>query len=498
MEVQEKSSRIVVSLTAKLENFVGDSAYCEIEIQENVKSRWEPLGSSETIPACNEFVWQERFQVNYKFQSQQLLKFSIFQLNGNESSLFALKTIELSKVLHPTNTIGLDCGTLVLACEEVLESKKKVFMVLSGKNLADLDVFSKSDPYIIIFRRNNEIWSKIHESKVVQDNCNPEWELITMDYSHFCNCDPSTLIKVECFDYDSQKCSELIGICEFPVSEIHPNKEFIFRNPNKIEHNEAKITGYLCVNQYELVEEASFIDHLRQGMNLNLTVAIDYTSSNGIVTDVNSLHHIKEGELNEYEQAIEVFGAFLSEYDSDHKYPVFGFGGIPNWIGQVSHAFPLTKNPENPYCEGYEEILKLYRSTIHDIELHGPTHFSEIISKQIQIVNNSDKNLYHILLMLTDGDIHDYQETVDLIVAASTMPISILIIGIGYEHFLQQKALDGDKYALVDSHGKKAARDIVQFLPFRNYKQDLNLLSREALMEIPTQLMTYMKIRNSQ
>ena len=38
---------------------------------------------------------------------------------------------------------------------------------------------------------------------------------------------------------------------------------------------------------------------------------------------------------------------------------------------------------------------------------------------------------YYVLLILTDGKINDYEDTVDLIVKASTLPLSILFVGVG-------------------------------------------------------------------
>lgn len=38
---------------------------------------------------------------------------------------------------------------------------------------------------------------------------------------------------------------------------------------------------------------------------------------------------------------------------------------------------------------------------------------------------------YYVLLILTDGRINDYQDAVDLIVKASSLPLSILFVGVG-------------------------------------------------------------------
>ena len=64
----------------------------------------------------------------------------------------------------------------------------------------------------------------------------------------------------------------------------------------------------------------------------------------------------------------------------------------------------------------------------------------------IGVVNKSkDKQIYHILLILTDGEIHDMTQTKDIIVnEASELPMSIIIIGVGNEKFKMMKQLDSD------------------------------------------------------
>jgi len=62
---------------------------------------------------------------------------------------------------------------------------------------------------------------------------------------------------------------------------------------------------------------------------------------------------------------------------------------------------------------------------------------------------------------LTDGEISDMQETKNLIVSASSLPLSIIIIGVGNESFANMIELDGDDGVLRDSNGRAATRDIV-------------------------------------
>ena len=58
--------------------------------------------------------------------------------------------------------------------------------------------------------------------------------------------------------------------------------------------------------------------------------------------------------------------------------------------------------------------------------------------------------LYNVLLILTDGEIHDMKETKRKIVEASKLPCSIIIVGIGYHKFKKMIKLDSDYKVLTD------------------------------------------------
>ena len=54
-------------------------------------------------------------------------------------------------------------------------------------------------------------------------------------------------------------------------------------------------------------------------------------------------------------------------------------------------------------------------------------------------------NKYYILLLLTDGLINDMDNTIDQIVRATSLPISIIIVGVGNEDFTSM-----DVYAFIN------------------------------------------------
>ena len=60
---------------------------------------------------------------------------------------------------------------------------------------------------------------------------------------------------------------------------------------------------------------------------------------------------------------------------------------------------------------------------------------------------------YHVMLILTDGAIHDMRETKDLVYQLSQFPVSLIIIGVGNANFDMMEELDGDGRRLTNSVG---------------------------------------------
>lgn len=88
-------------------------------------------------------------------------------------------------------------------------------------------------------------------------------------------------------------------------------------------------------------------------------------------------------------------------------------------------------------------------------------------------------------MILTDGQTDDLQASIDDVVASSHLPLSIIIVGIGNADFKKMNILDNDDKSMVNSKGFKAIRDLVQFVPFNEFKNDPALLSKEVLAELP-------------
>ena len=157
--------------------------------------------------------------------------------------------------------------------------------------------------------------------------------------------------------------------------------------------------------------------------------------------------------------------------------------------------YPINFNTDDPNIHLIDNVLAECRKFITQIDLSGPIDFAPMIKNLNNEVKDNLRNgksmEYNILLILTDGQISDLPNTIDEMVEASFLPISVIIVGIGNGDFTSMDVLDADENPLYDRKGRKADRDLVQFVPFNIYKNEPAKLAEQVLEEIPRQVVEY-------
>ncbi|KFP82895.1 Copine-4, partial [Apaloderma vittatum] len=156
---------------------------------------------------------------------------------------------------------------------------------------------------------------------------------------------------------------------------------------------------------------------------------------------------------------------------------------------------------------GIQGVVEAYQSCLPKLQLYGPTNIAPIIQKVAKSAseetNTKEASQYFILLILTDGVITDMADTREAIVHASHLPMSVIIVGVGNADFSDMQMLDGDDGILRSPKGEPVLRDIVQFVPFRNFKHvntsvfyrflqaSPAALAKSVLAEVPNQVVDY-------
>uniref|UniRef100_A0A673JD78 Copine-3 n=1 Tax=Sinocyclocheilus rhinocerous TaxID=307959 RepID=A0A673JD78_9TELE len=448
----------------------------------DVDGNWVELARTETAVNNLNPVFGVKFQVDYHFEEVQKLKFAMFDEDKCSTQLY-----EHDFLGEFTCTLGVHHEMLRL-----LDKK---------------DFFGKSDPYLEFHKQGDDgKWMMVHRTEVIKNTLDPVWKPFTVPLISLCNGDVDRNIKVLCYDYDNDGGHDFIGEFQTTINKISEAQngvevEFECINPKKQKKKSYKNSGVIIVKSCKITRDYSFLDYILGGCQLMFTVGIDFTASNGNPREPSSLHYINPMGSNEYLSAIWAVGQIIQDYDTDKMFPALGFGAqlSPDW--KVSHEFAINFNPTNPFCSGVEGIVQAYSNCLPHIRFYGPTNFAPIINHvarfATQALQQDTAAQYFTLLIITDGVISDMDETRHAIVQAAKLPMSIIIIGVGNADFTAMEFLDGDSSALRSYTGEEAVRDIVQFVPFRDFRNaPKETLAKSVLAELPQQVTQYFKQRN--
>ncbi|XP_059093115.1 copine-9-like [Tigriopus californicus] len=383
--------------------------------------------------------------------------------------------------------------------QDHLAIKPTRFIMATAKlkiGVACENLSSKSGPFCTLMAKSNSQWKEVGRTEVIRNSSSPAWATkLELNY----NFERREKVKFVVQDQDMQ----LLGTLSVTLGTLVAAPGQVYRSI--IEEGSSK-KGYFIITTENVTPAAKkesienkFTSFIRNGTALNFAVAIDFTASNGEHLEPESLHYrSKPNGKNSYTEAVRALGQILEDYDADNLFPAFGFGAVVPPSQEVSHNFFLNQHPTNPECIGVEGIIAAYTETLAKVELFGPTFFAPVINYMAEVAKiNQDGRKYYVLLIITDGVIQDFKQTKSAIVNASHLPLSIIIVGVGEADFTEMEALDSDE-RLLQSNGRTASRDIVQFTELRRYaKENGNwkkaALAMDVLSEVPTQLVEWME-----
>nr|XP_012779376.2 copine-3 isoform X2 [Maylandia zebra] len=475
-------------------------------------NHWFEVGRTEKIENCLSPKFSKPIVLDYYFEMVQKLRFEVHDIDTENCSLQEadflgqlectlgqiVSSRKLTKPLVKKDKMPAGKGTITICAEEMTDNRVVAFEVAARK-LDKKDFFGKSDPFLEFYKQTETGWQLAHRTEVVKNNLNPVWRPFQIPIQSLCAGDVEKPIKIDCYDHNNSGDHDFIGTFQTSLSQIQQATEtfaaeFDCINSKKKEKKKGyKNSGIIVIKKSKIVRQYTFLDYIMGGCQINFTIAIDFTGSNGDPKFPQSLHYINPQGYNEYLAAIWAVGNVIQDYDSDKMFPAFGFGAQipPAW--QVNHEFPINFNPSNPFCAGVEGVVAAYQQCLPQVKLYGPTNFSPIINHVAQFgrqaLQQQTASQYFVLLIITDGVITDMDETRNAIVNASRLPMSIIIVGVGGADFSAMEFLDGDDGVLRSTTGENAMRDIVQFVPFRKFQNcPKELLAQSVLAEIPDQV----------
>uniref|UniRef100_A0A674J9M3 Copine 8 n=1 Tax=Terrapene triunguis TaxID=2587831 RepID=A0A674J9M3_9SAUR len=413
------------------------------------------FGRTEVIDNTLNPDFVRKFIMDYFFEERENLRFDLYDVDSKSPNLS--KHDFLGQVFCTLGEIvgsqgsrlekaiagipGKKCGTIIVTAEELNCCRDSVLMQFCANKLDKKDFFGKSDPFLVFHRSNEDgSFTICHKTEVVKNTLNPVWQAFKISVRALCNGDYDRTIKIEVYDWDRDGSHDFIGEFTTSYRELSRGQsQFNVYEVNILNFSLFILRKWIKLRTCNVcLSNWSIPICLFDRTQINFTVAIDFTNG----------------------------------------------------------------NPQNPYCNGIDGVMEAYYRSLKSVQLYGPTNFAPVINHVARYASSvKDGSQYFILLIITDGVISDMAQTKESIVNASKLPMSIIIVGVGPAEFDAMEELDGD-VVRVSSRGKYAERDIVQFVPFRDYIDrsgnhilSMARLAKDVLAEIPDQFLSYMRVR---
>ncbi|KAI4875934.1 hypothetical protein NFI96_034513, partial [Prochilodus magdalenae] len=374
------------------------------------QGQWTELDRTEVIKSNLNPVFAKVLMLDYYFEEVQKLRFEVYDIHGTHSigtrdddflggvectlgQIVAQKKMMKPLLLKYGKYAGK--STITIHAEEISGNNGYVELAFCAKKLDDKDLFSKSDPFLEIYRVNDDGTEQlVHRTEVIKNNLNPVWEPFKVSLISLCSCDEDRKLKCLVWDYDSRGKHDFIGefyatfkemqkvsggnkcvcavcvcyvcvcwcvccvcvccVCVLCVCAVCVCVLVTWEcvNPKyKLKKKNYKNSGLVILTELKLHRLYSFLDYIMGGCQIHFTVAIDFTASNGDPRNSCSLHYINPYQPNEYLKALIAVGEICQDYDSDKRFSALGFGARipPNY--EVSHDFAINFNPDDDECE---------------------------------------------------------------------------------------------------------------------------------------------------
>ncbi|XP_016343356.1 copine-8-like [Sinocyclocheilus anshuiensis] len=528
-----------------MDTFSKSDPICVLYIQGIGNKEWREFGRTEVIDNTLNPDFVRKFILDYFFEERQNLKFDLYDVDSKSSNLskhdfLGQAFCTLGEVVgslggrmeKPLGGIpGKKCGTIIVKAEELSNCRESVMMQFCGNKLDKKDFFGKSDPFLVFYRSNEDgTFTICHKTEVVKINLNPVWQAFKIPVRALCNGDFDRTIKVEVYDWDRDGGHDFIGEFSTSYRELSRGQSqfnvYEVINPKKKGKKKKYLnSGTVTLLSFLVDIEATFLDYIKGGyaqIEKELYEVLfgckcfhQYVDGREVIVeyDHKPLESVMKKPLAP--PRLQRMILQLQKYDitithrPGKEIPVadtLSRKSIKTEHDNLSEGMDMqvhmNGNPQNPYCNGIDGVMEAYYQSLKSVQLYGPTNFSPVINHVARYAASiKDGSQYFILLIITDGVISDMAQTKESIVNAACLPMSIIIVGVGPAEFDAMIELDGDEVR-ISSRGRYAERDIVQFVPFRDYIDrtgnhilSMARLAKDVLAEIPDQFLSYMRTR---
>ncbi|XP_075260600.1 copine-8-like [Convolutriloba macropyga] len=270
---------------------------CILMLKNEENDKYEEIGRTERVENSLNPDFTTKMLLTYHFEIKQALQFCVYDCdeglsNPKKADELGSLRVTLAEVVqgHLRNgrlleESGNKQATLFVTARETVDCRQSYVFNFVGRKLDDKDFITKSDPFLVFHKRNShDGFTPVGQTTVIRDDLNPNWPAFRINCATFCDNNPQLELKIDCYDHERDGKHDLIGTFYTTAAELtsqSSGKEFQLIHPKKKEKKSSyKNSGLIFLERHKLEEDWEFSHFVQAGLQLNFTVAIDYSASN--------------------------------------------------------------------------------------------------------------------------------------------------------------------------------------------------------------------------
>uniref|UniRef100_A0A914ECL1 C2 domain-containing protein n=1 Tax=Acrobeloides nanus TaxID=290746 RepID=A0A914ECL1_9BILA len=436
----ECTQGVRISVNALVEQ--GYHSFIEIGQTETVRNRISP-NFSRLIP------------IIFRIDLNQLLKFVIYLVDGSSETIigkFGEAELPLFNILSSNGQMSIpilsdslkpgwslnSAPLLNVSIDAPETSRNGTILQFHGSNLNPNNGFLTAPYFTLSLLPNDERETKaslLYRSEIVHNTDSPKWQEFLIP-TKFLSSSSESALEISCYNYNTNSEDTLTGKFTTTLFQLLRGagsiNRYLLHCAARKKKEEMSIELVKIDSQSNV---PSFVDFLNSGTQLHFTFAIDFTANNGSPNDPHSLHFIHPHQSNVYMRALHSISLSVEKFDKLSRLSLLGFGAKTPPDFEMSQCFALNGDLNNPYIRGFSEAVDLYKRASMSVLQYAPTEYSNVINYVAKHAKASVRafkaGFYFVLVILTNGYIKDTRDSIDQIVKASSLPMSIVFVCLG-------------------------------------------------------------------
>lgn len=137
---------------------------------------------------------------------------------------------------------------------------------------------------------------------------------------------------------------------------------------------------------------------------------------------------------NPYQTIIKTLKPIFEYYGGKLEIQTYGVGAIVPDNKNTSDLIALTGNMFKPSVKDFDSALHAYYSSVDKLAAAKSVKCGPLLNyvndfvRQLKEKSQDNHQTYHILIVLTSTEMEDQQETINQLVEASKLPLSVMFI----------------------------------------------------------------------